>query len=225
MRRLHQKGESIAALDNIRFVYAISPMLTGGIAELDALLTVESAALVVIDTVRAFARTRTKGNESIVEADYNVSNMLRELAQKHACALVGVDHSRKAAGDVIDSVIGTSGVTAGCDAVIGLVRSASGDTVLTARGREHEELTYSMRFNNSPGDFGWQILGSGEDAALTEERRDILELLKHEAPLKPAKIALLLKKNANAIRRLLSKLASDGKVTKQGNGYVLSEQR
>jgi predicted ArsR family transcriptional regulator len=49
-----------------------------------------------------------------------------------------------------------------------------------------------------------------------------LELLRHEAPLKPQKVALLLRKNANTVRWHLSELVKDGKVVKQASGYVLS---
>jgi hypothetical protein len=42
-----------------------------------------------------------------------------------------------------------------------------------------------------------------------------VRLTRAAAPLSPAKIAILLHKNANTVRRLLSKLVADGKVIKQ----------
>ena len=223
MHLLHREGESIEALDNIRFVYEIPAMLAGGAAVLDAALAAWPAVLVIIDTVRAFTRHPAHRNDSnAVQADYDVSNLLRELAAKHRTSLVGIDHTRKLPGDVIDAVIGTSGTTAGCDSVIGMARTPGGDMVLTARGREHEELSYAMRFNGTAGAFGWEIFGSGDEARMSGEREEIIELLRHEAPLTPARIALMLRKNANAVRALLSRMVAAGRITKQGFGYVLS---
>lgn len=224
MHNLHREGESIDALDNIRFVYQIPPMMKGGAAALDAALTEWPALLVIIDTVRAFTQMRTRTDSNAVQADYDTSNVLRELAAKHRTAIVGVDHTRKTAGDVIDAVIGTSGTTAGCDAVMGMARTPGGDMVLTARGREHEELSYSMRFSSAPGTFGWEIYGSGDEASMSAERSEIVELLRHEAPLTPAKIALLLRKNANTVRSLLYRMVSAGRISKQsGGGYALNQ--
>lgn len=137
-------------------------------------------------------------------------------------AIVGVDHTRKMPGDVIDAVIGTTGTTAGCDAVIGMARTPNGDTVLTARGREHEELTYALRFDATPGSFGWGIFGSGDDAQTSAAREEIKELLRNEGPLSPAKAALLLRKNVNTVRSTMWRMATAGQVTKQGNAYVLA---
>ncbi len=225
MRKLQRPGDSVEALDNIRFVYSIPPMLAGGAAVLDAALTEWPALLVIIDTVRAFTRIRQRGNTDAVQVDYDVSDTLRQLAAKHRTALIGVEPTRKMPGDVIDSVIGTSGTTAGCDAVVGLSLTPGGDTVLTARGREHEELSYAMRLNNSPDKFGWEIFGSGDEARQSSERAEIIELLRHEAPLTPAKVALMLKKNANAVRAMLSRMVAAGRIVKQGNGYVLASQQ
>ena len=79
-----------------------------------------------------------------------------------------------------------------------------------------------MKFNPGEAGFGWEIFGAGDEARLSEERQDILELLRHEAPLTPAKVALLLRKNANTVRRLLSMLAADGRIVKESKGYVLA---
>ena len=181
-------------------------------------------ALVVIDTMRAFAKIRGK-RDDIVEADYALVSALRHLAVKHATAMVVVDHSRKGAGDVIDVVIGTTGITAACDCVAGMVRAPGGDVVLTARGREHEELTYSMRFESDAKNFGWSIYGSGEEAAMSAERGEIITLLRAEAPLQPAKIALLLRKNANATRVLLTRMVAGDLVVKQAGGYVVKSKQ
>jgi RecA-family ATPase len=221
MRKLRRDGDSVDALDNIRFVYQARPLLSGGLDELAATLSEWPADLVIIDTIRAFARSAGRPAD-VVQRDYSVSDAIRQIAAKHQTAIIGVDHQRKAPGDVIDSVMGTTGTTAGCDAICGLTRQSSGDSVLTARGREHEELSYALRFGSKDGSFGWEIYGSGEDARMSAEREEIAELLRHEAPLMPARIATLLKKNANTTRVMVSRMAADGQIVKSSKGYVLS---
>lgn len=221
MRQLLAHDEDRKPLANIRFVYAISPMFGGGLQELDAALVDAPADLVIIDTMRAFSRIRGR-KDDIVELDYRIATTLREASMRHDTAIVGVDHSRKAPGDVIDSVMGTTGITAGCDAVCGMERTANGDSVLTARGRDHEELSYALRFSKDAGDFGWRVFGTGDDARNSEAREEVILLLKHEAPLQPAKIALLLKRNANTVRSLLYRMVMDGTVLKHAGGYFLA---
>ena len=71
--------------------------------------------------------------------------------------------------------------------------------------------------------FGWHVFGSGIEAGLSEERRQILVLLEVEGPQRPAQIALLLRKNANTTRVLLSRLWAEGLVQKTEKGlYTLS---
>jgi hypothetical protein len=222
MRKLHPDEDKIPLLDNIRFIYRALPLLGGGAEELSAALEEWPAILVVIDTVRAFSPPAGKRSDDIVGADYQLMDVLRRIADKYHAAIVGVDHSRKMGGDVVDSLIGTTGRSAGCDALIAMTRGASGDVLMTARGREHEELSYSMRFSNGDGDdFGWSVYAVGDEALLSDQRQEIIELLRHEAPLTPAKIALLLRKNANTVRVLLSRMVSDGRIVKQGKAYVL----
>jgi hypothetical protein len=212
-------------LERIHFVYReeVPPMLSGGLAQLDASLTDWPADLVVIDTLRAFARLGGKAAD-IVQRDYMVNDYIRLLAEKYKNALVGVDHTRKGSGDLIDVVIGTTGSTAACDAVCVLTRTPDGSSILEGRGREHDDLAYSVRFGNVKDSYGWRIQGSAEDVQTSAARAEIIELLRHEGPLSPRTIATLLRKNAVTVRRLLSKMSYDDQIVKQGKGYVLKNQ-
>lgn len=207
-------------LEDISFVYAVDPLMAGGAAQIDSFLSANPCVLVVIDTYFALAKQAGRKDVDIIQSDYNSVNTLREIAQKHNCAILLIHHARKADGDGVDVVLGTSGVSAACDAVWSLKRSPQGDCVLTVRGREMEELTYALHFENeSP--FGWRITATGEEATLTAERRDIVELLRNEGPHVPKMIATALKKNPNTIRRLLQKLTESGLVSKNGETYSL----
>jgi hypothetical protein len=148
---------------------------------------------------------------------------LREVADKHKTAILCAAHSRKVPGDLIDSVVGTSGTTAACDTVWSLKRQNDGkEGLLEIRGREIEDAAFALRFNKEEP-FGWTVIGEGDQAALTEERRDIVMLLQQEGAMKPNAIARALVKNAVTIRRLIQKLAFDGTISKQTDGtYIVA---
>lgn len=209
------------ALGNLHFIYRVKPLLTGGAAELDAYLTAHPAELVVIDTLLAIVRAGN--NRDVLRSDYNEMNVLRQLAEKHRTAMVVVHHLRKAIAETgLDAVAGTTGLTAAADAVWTIKRLPGGDFLLDITGREMEDRTYGLKFGAGEP-FGWRIIGEGPEVGLTEERQEILELLRDEAPLKPAKMAAMLRKNAVTVRRLLQKLHADGFVQKnRDGGYCLS---
>jgi hypothetical protein len=195
--------------------------MTGGAAQLDAFLTANPSEAVIIDTLLALVAAHSS-RKDVLRGDYTEVNTLRQIAQKHKTAMLCVAHSRKAAGDIIDTVLGTSGTTAACDSVWSLKRSttASDEGVLEVVGRDFEGATYGLKFSKEVP-FGWRVTAEGADAAMSDERRDILMLLHQEGAKKPAEIARLLVKNAVTVRRLVQKLAFDGVIKRQSDGtYV-----
>jgi hypothetical protein len=208
-------------LQNIDVIYRIAPLMTGGASQLDLYLNAQPADLVVIDTLLAFTAAHNE-RKDVLRGDYAEVNTLRQLAEKHKTAILCVAHTRKAAGDAVDALIGTSGASAACDSVWQLKRLATGEAALEIKGRELEEMEYELKFSNDEP-FGWQVTGRGAEVGMSQERRDILLLLRQEGAQKPAAIARLLgNKNAVTVRRLLQKLAYDGLVHVQSDGtYVL----
>lgn len=207
-------------LENISFVYAIQPLMSGGAAQLDAHLIAHPSEMVVIDTLLAFTAAHSE-RKDIIRGDYSEVNELRRLAEKHCTAILCIAHTRKAAGDAVDAVIGTSGVTAACDSVWQLKRLASGEASLEIKGREIEEVEYELKFNHGEP-FGWSVNGKGAEVGLSQERRDILAILHDEGAQTPASIARLLgNKNAVTVRRLVQNLAHDGLIRKQDSKYLL----
>lgn len=207
-------------LQNIQFLHQVQPLMTGGAAQLDAFLTANPSKLVVIDTLLAFVSAHS-GRRDILRGDYTEVNTLRQIAEKHETAILCVAHARKAAGDLVDSIIGTSGTTAACDSVWALRRLNTGEACLEVKGRELEEAQYALKFNTGKP-FGWVVIGEGADVGLSEQRREILLLLQQEGAKKPGDIARLLgNKNINTVRRLIQNLAHDGVIQLQNNGtYV-----
>jgi len=219
--RLKKVTRAIPALQNLHFIYRLKPLLGAGAADLDEYLNANPASLVIIDTLSSIVQAN--GKRDVFRSDYNEVNLLRQLAEKHKTAIVVVTHLRKMGADsVVDAVAGTTGLTAACDAIWGLKRPYSGESLLEVTGREMEEKTYALRFETTDEQFGWNLVGEGAEHRLSEERRDIITLLRDEAPLQPARIALMLRKNANTTRVLLQKMAQKGDIVKTKNGYVTS---
>lgn len=223
LRKLLPKND--IQLQNIEFRYVLKSLSEGGAEELDTLLKGSNYRLLVIDTFLRMAKAGGS-NRDATRSEYAEVAQLQELAQRRQIATVLVDHTRKmGAENGLDTVSGTTGKTAACDAVWTLKKLSTGDAVLEVTGREMEEQTLGLRLVTGDG-FGWRLIGEGVEVGMSEARQEIVELLKDEAPLSPARIAAMLKKNAVTIRRLLQKLAADDVVRKDGSGkYSLTSHR
>lgn len=222
LRKLLAKPDN--HLRNIEFRYELKSLAAGGATELDELLKDGHCDLLVIDTFLKIARVGG-GSRDVMRSEYAEIAQLQDLAQRHKLAIVLVDHTRKMrAENGLDTVAGTSGKTAACDAVWTLRKIPTGDSVLEITGREMEERILGLRLMTGE-DFGWRLTGEGAEVGMTEARQEIVELLKDEAALAPARIAGLLRKNAVTIRRLLQKLAGDDVVRKDSSGrYYLTSR-
>jgi RecA-family ATPase len=154
-----------------------------------------------------------------------VVNTLSEIARKHDCAIIVVHHTRKEAGEGLDTLMGTTGISAAADAVW-ILKKRDGASVLTVTGRELQEESFGLQFDSDDLAFGWRITARGDEVGLSEQRAEILELLRNEGtPMKPAKVSQLLKKNANTTRRLLTMMHRDGHVEKSASGgYTTQEE-
>jgi hypothetical protein len=213
-------------LQNIDFVYKLKALADGGAAELEAYLRKGNYGMVVIDTFLKIAKGGGNGNQNVMRAEYAEVTQLQELAHKYKLVMILVSHTRKmAAENSIDTVAGTTGITAGCDAIWTLRKSQTGESILDITGREMEEQTLGLKLE-TVGEFGWQLTGEGSDVGMSDARQEIVELLKDDAPLSPAQIAMRLRKNAVTTRRLLQKLAATDVVRKDRSGkYYLTSHR
>lgn len=224
--RLHRILPDVADspfLDNLNFIYKIKPLLAGGAEMLDRHLSANQSRLCIVDTLLNIVQNR--GSRDVMRSDYAEVNTLRELAERHDTAILVVAHSRKMAAEYhVDSVAGTSGVTAACDAIWSLTKKPDG-AALEVTGREFESRVLGLKFNTDQP-FGWSKTGEGEDVTTSEAREDIITLLREDAPLKPSDIAMRLRKNANTTRRLVQKMFQDGQLHRNSDGrYALREQR
>lgn len=212
LRRLAEREQ----LANLDFVFELDPLLAGGAAQLDRELSEHPVDLVILDSLLAAVKQAKRANVDVMQADYNTVAVLRELAEKYSLALVLVAHTRKAAGDFLDSIQGTSGTTAAADAVWVLQRTPEGTAMLSVTGRDVVTNTFGMK--REDGEPAWTITGEGDEIMQSEARREIVRLLREEGPMAPSKIASKLRKAVSGIHRLLDGLCSSGMVMRTKHG-------
>lgn len=222
MLKLVEPGSvSSELLMNIQFVYELLPLMGGGLEVIEADLQQHRYGLVVIDTLSAAlgGLGRSRNSDAVAE-DYKVTKSLQALAQKYQTAILLVCHTRKAGADnSIDKVSGTTGITAGPDAVWILDKGPKCIT-LEIIARDMESAEYAVHMNTDEQAFGWTITGGADEARTSGARSEILELLEDSStPMMPNDIAKALGKNRVTVRRLLSELRKDSRVARTEQGY------
>lgn len=164
-------------------------------------------SLVIIDTL--FAAFAATSRRDVVKVDYEKSEVLRKLAQEHRVALLLIHHQNKGKDQSpVDSINGTTGVTAGVDSLL-VLKEKNGNKLMHIKSRETEDASLGLRFDLDTG--GWSVAGDAEEIIQSGARKDILRLLNEaNTPMFPAAIAKALSKNANTVRGLLMKMRNDG---------------
>lgn len=232
-KRLRHLVPDPSYLEGLDLMYELAPLLAGGAAQLDQTLTEDPVTVLVLDSLLAAVQAAGRKNVDIMQADYNIIRTLRELATKHAIALVLIAHTRKAGGPSLDLIQGTSGTTAAADAVWVLQRTPEGKATLTVTGREVPESVFGLeRATQSPA---WIITGEGDEVTQSDARQDIIQLLRDKCGysgkkdkdgkyikpaggLKPSQIAKELRRPISTVNRLLAALCELGLVVKTGYG-------
>ncbi len=211
LRKIASPGDWTARL---HFVYDLLPLAGSGAEQLSALIAKLRPRLVVVDTFTALVKTGSKNGNDVFRSQYAEVSRLRKLTEEFQIALVLVHHVRKGLSDGIEAIAGTGGIGAGIDTLWHLRRKPEGEATLDILGRETEEKTFAMRFEQDP--FGWQVLGDDATQLLNGERREILELLREERALSPTQISAELSKSRPAVRMRLKRMKDDLLIQKQG---------
>jgi hypothetical protein len=171
--------------------------------------------LVMLDTlakVRPGDRSRR-----LYDADYQALEPLQSLAMDRDVAILLIHHLRKdEATDWIDSLSGTSGLTGVADSVLGLFRDRGrADAVLKGTGRDMDEFELALHFDGG----NWSHLGEASDYRLSEERAEILALVRDLGqPTAPAEVADALDRKPEATRKLMWTMGRQGELHALGNG-------
>lgn len=164
--------------------------------------------LVVIDTI---ARIRPRGAQDrrqLYDQDYEVGELLTDVAAEYGIAIVPVGHTKKGdADDPLDLISGSTGLTGGMDGAMVLNRTRSAaDAVLRGVHRELEhDPDYALIWRSEEG--LWEYAGDAEEYMMSKERRQILEVLANaDDPMKPKDIAEALDKLTPSVTKLLDHL-------------------
>ena len=221
MARLKRIARSGEWSKQLHFIYELLPLMSGGAEQLEELLRELGPRLLVLDTLTALIKGGAKRESDVFRSQYAEVSRVRKLAEDFKTAIILVHHVRKGMSDSgVEAVAGTGGIAAAVDTLWHLKRKPEGEATLDVVGREAEEKTLALRFEQEP--FGWRFLGDDCAQLLNAERRQVLELLREEGALSPAQIAAETAKSRPAIRMLLKRMREDGQVTKQGSKYIPS---
>jgi hypothetical protein len=193
----------------------------------------DRAPLVVVDTLaKVLHQAPRLGNEPDYERDYRVTGELQKTVKGcPGAGLVVLTHTRKAvADDWVDTILGTKGITAAPDTIIGLFRardSAEGDLRIT--GRDIAEDAYAMDFR-APGH--WSYAGGSLPAAaaayrvrraragLGDRSADIVAFTAAHSPpgVRAAAVAAGLDMNEHDASEYLRRLERAGRITRISRG-------
>jgi AAA domain len=186
------------------------------------------ARLVEIDTLQKIRGQRSK-NDGVYADDYQAIGDLKGLADKTGVPFIVVHHLRKeAAGDPLESVSGTAGLTGSADTILVLKREPKDSFgLLYVRGRDVPEAEIAMQFDEATGK--WLRLIGADDFRRSKERNAIIRaLIDLNEPMTPAEIADAIgKPRANSsVRVLLYKMHKTGDVVKCADGrYTASRYK
>jgi hypothetical protein len=179
----------------------------------------DNPRLIVIDVLNRVRATQGK-NEGSYAYDYRSVTPLKDLADEFGLAIVVIHHTRKAdAGDRLEKVSGTNGLTGAADSTIILDRDGEGVT-LSGRGRDIDEFETALEFQKD--NCRWRVLGDAGAVRRSDERKLILDaLVTANEPMGSREIADVTGQTDGNVRRLLAKMARADEVEKVKRGLYI----
>jgi hypothetical protein len=175
------------------------------------------ARLIVIDTLK---RVRPKSGKTklLYDSDYEALAPLGDLARSYGVSIVVIHHTRKQeSDDPFDLISGSNGLTGSADGALVLKRSrGQAQAELHVTGRDFDEQSLAISWDNKI--HGWSLLGDASEFGISKERREVIEMLRLETTATPKQAAEILKKEHNAMKKLMAAMAKDGQLSNDGSG-------
>ncbi|HEY6406262.1 MAG TPA: AAA family ATPase, partial [Ktedonobacteraceae bacterium] len=199
---------------NLEFALDWPRLGEGGLTHLEEYLKAHpDLRLVVIDTWARVAPPSRERRCSQYEGDYESLTPLKRLADTYHVSILAVHHLRKTgSSDVLDEIIGSTGVTGAVDGTLILKRDrGQTDATLFVTGRDVErEQQLALSFDATTA--LWTLVGNAEELCCTKARQEILDLLREQGPdgMSAREIAATLPKNYHTTRSLLRKMENAG---------------
>jgi hypothetical protein len=227
-RRLQSRARRLLATmngtpSNLDFALDWPRLGEGGLAYLEEYCKAHPGLrLVVIDTWARVAPSSGERRCSQYEGDYESLTPLKRLADTYHVSILAVHHLRKTgSSDVLDEIIGSTGVTGAVDGAMILKRDrgqTDATLFITGRDVEHEQQL-ALNFDASTAQ--WTLIGNAEELCCTRARQEILDLLCEQGKdgMKTREIAETLQKNYHTTRSLLRKMEETGDVRRVDGHY------
>lgn len=178
--------------------------------------------LIIVD-VLAQVRQPRKGNQSVYEADYEVGKQLKAVAGLFPdIAILVVHHANKGAGDALDAVSGTNGLSGGMDNIFTLMSGATG-MELHINGRDIEDSSMIPLTKREDGMWTLASRRDARDTQRSESRAAVIKAMEGGAA-SPKEIAEAANLSTGVVDQQLRRMVIQNEVIKTGRGtYVLFE--
>lgn len=189
--------------------------------DVEALLLARGYRLVVVDMLSAILPAGTDGNHYDEVTPWMLR--LRRLAQQyHACILCLMHSPKSTRDDFADAVLGSTGFAGQADSIIVLDRKRGEDTAnLYSTGNHGRDQAFRIRID---GDLRLHLDGEIPVAKDTADREAVLAALSRNGAngASAAMIGTATGKSEDAARKMLQRLAADGKAERIRRGlYVV----
>jgi hypothetical protein len=216
-KRLSLYGQLFSEnLANVHFFTDWPTLREGGLERLRETIRKFDAQVLFVDTLQAF-RGELKATSSLYSIDYADIRAIKKLADEMGIAVIFLHHTRKTDDiDVLNTVSGSQGITGAADTIWVMKRPRNQEAgTLYVTGRDIEEREFSCLFKagiwsfEEPGEKGLQV---------SEERRQILDLLTEAGPMRVKEVAASLGREKDSTNWLLWKMKEDGLLVKDHDG-------
>lgn len=204
--------------ENLYLATEWKPFDRGGLEDLEDWIKAHpNVRLIVFDTLER-VRPSEDPKARLYHSDYQAVQGLQDLAKQYGICILVVHHTRKQdSNDHLDLVSGSTGLTGAADGVVILKRArGESDATLTANGRDFVDTELALKFDPELCD--WRALGDAAEYRLSNERRDVLELLRRSDPLTPKNISTELKRDYGATKKLLYDMRQAGQLHSDSKG-------
>lgn len=215
LQKLNDPGKPLPS--RLHLITDIPPLKDGGAEAIRNWLNAHpETRLVIVDTVShpKFIPPRGKGSD-IFQEDYRFGAWLQKLALEHHLCLLGLNHTKKTEVTyAVDAVSGSTGITAPADTILVIDSAIKGkaSAVLHITGRDVPAQELALNFENS----SWSLMGEAEDFTVTDQRKQVIDLLRSNGPLASKEISDRLKANYGTLRKLLYEMRKANLVTQEG---------
>jgi len=198
------------------FVDQLGDLRNGGGERLARQIKCEGYQLVIIDTLSR----STQGDQNDVVDMTLALDPVQQIAHKHNCAVLLVDHHRKGSGfdpDAVTDILGSTAKGAMCDTVWGLYRErGKAGAKLAVTGRDIDEKTLALEMDWLVG--AWQLVGDADALMLTDRRQEILDALADLGPSTCGAIARAIEQDRSNTYKRLQDLTNIGLVSREQVG-------